>query len=156
MQDDILSVLGVGQRVRALTMEKAIDHDLVHHALAHPFRRIIIGVIYGDLKALFAAHYAFAASGMIRRCAQDDMLAVKLCLKPIPQKPRLLAYADLRLVYRLAVVHTQQAHRIAMLAAVPHAQLNIRRFLRVFYAKTQAHLPACGNRACRFTIKSIK
>lgn len=69
MQDDILPVLGVGQRVRALTMEKAIDHDLVHHALAHPFRRIIFGVIYGDLKALFAAHYAFAASGMIRRCA---------------------------------------------------------------------------------------
>ena len=84
MQDDVLPVFGMGQRVRSLAMIKAIDHDLIHHAFAHPIRSVVSGVVYGDLKALFASQHAFAASGMIRRRADYNTFSVALRLEPIP------------------------------------------------------------------------
>ena len=43
-----------------------------------------------------------------------------------------------------------------MLTAVPHAQLDIQRFLRILDAKAQAHLPARGDSARRFAVKGVE
>ena len=51
VQDDILPVLGVHERVRAFAAAEAIHHDLIHDAIAHP-RGGVGGVVNGELEAL--------------------------------------------------------------------------------------------------------
>ena len=153
VQDDVLPVLGVHQRVRALAAAEPVHHDLIHHALAHPRGRIVGRVIDRDLKALLAAHHAFAASGMVVRRAKHHAPFSCLALKPIPQQIGRVAHTDLRFINRLSVPHAERTHGIAAFRPIPDTQKKFERRLIAFCGHTQPNLTARRNRALRLAVK---
>ena len=156
VQDDILPVLGVHERVRAFAMAEAIHHDLIHDAIAHPRGSIVGRVVNGELEALLAPHHALATAGVIPRRAEHHMLALVFALEPIPEQPGLIAHADLRLIDHSAVLQSQRAHGITALIAIPDTQKKLNRRLFIFHRQTQPNLSARRHRALRLAIKRVE
>ena len=147
-------ILGVHQRVRALAMEETVHHDLIHHAVVHPFRRLIRRVVHGDLEIDRAAHTPLAAAGIIRR-AKRMQHAVRGDLKAIPEQAGLVAHLDLRLIIALALPCAERAHRVILLRPVPCTQLYAVRLAAVNHGDAQAYLRPCGQRPLREAIKRV-
>ena len=149
-----LALAGAEQFVRALAVVKAIDHDLIHDARRHPVRHAVIRIVNGDLKIRRAAHAALAAAGIVRRAEHLLLLAVGH-LKAVPVQAGLRRHVDLRLIEEFIVAQPQRAHRIAMLFAIPNAQLDAQQLLCPRERHAQADLRTGLERAKRIAIKRL-
>ena len=133
---------------------KAVDHDLVHHALAHPARRVIGGIAHRDLIGVRIALQAHAAQ-VVRRVAVQDGLLPLLYAKAVPHQARMIACLDLRLVQISALLRAQHAHRVAGLGPVPRAHEDeVGRLIRL-HAQADAHALAAAHGAKRPAIERI-
>ncbi len=156
MQEDILPCLGVQKRVRALAVEEAVHHDLVHHAVVHPLGRFICRIIDGDLEAVRAAHDAYATACVIIWRAEDLLSSVGIGLEPVPVQIGRVAHRQMRLVEGFPVPRTQKLHGVAVLAAIPHPKIHAIQHKTSAQRHAQAQPCACRHRARGRTIKHIQ
>ena len=150
-----LALARLEQRVGALTVTKAVHHDLIHDAAGHPLGHLVVLIVDGDLEVRGAVHPALAAAGVVLRAEHIARASVRH-LEAVPAQAGRLGHGDLRLIKEAPRAQAERTHRIAMLRAIPCAQLHTLYVLPAAQRDAQAHLRAGLQRAEGSAIKRIR
>ena len=135
-----------GRRIGLAADEEAVDHDLHHHAVAHPFGRFERGVVHGDLERRRLV--VVAGAYVVLRLAGIDAPIRRVNDEIVPQKPLFAADRHVGLVGAVG----QCAHRRPFLAAAaPQAHERALRLAR--HAQAQTNGASRGHGAQREAVE---